>query len=461
MPVRRPAAGKPGSSPDLVQRARDFAVHAHARIDQRRKYNNQPYDVHLKRVAGLVAEVTDDPATIAAAWLHDTLEDTPATWENVEAEVGSEVASLVAEVTDVSRPSDGNRAVRKALDRAHLARASHRAKTIKLADLIDNAKDIAGNDPKFGRVFVAEAFALIEVLEGGDHRLMARARKVLAESAAELGLPALAAPGILVDEELDQPAPAWDAVPPRVTRLFATSFRASDIVEPLPSFDSLRSPVELGRMLEDLGLAVAGIRIDGEVRGYVTREDLDAEGGRMRAFATDQLLETEAPLSDVVHVLNRHDFCFVTLLGQVVGVITRADFLKPVVRMWLFGIVTVVEMEITRWIRGQWPDDGWADLVSPARLAKARQLHAERLRRGQHCDLLDCLQYGDKVRVLLDDPAGMALFGFETKGTAKRISKDMESLRNSLAHAQDIVAHDWPQIVRLASRVAEISRAGE
>ena len=75
--------------------------------------------------------------------------------------------------------------------------------------------------------------------------------------------------------------------------------------------------------------------------------------------------------------------------------------------------------------------------------------------------MLDCLQYGDKVRVLLDDPAGMALFGFETKGTAKRISKDMESLRNSLAHAQDIVAHDWPQIVRLASRVAEISRAGE
>jgi hypothetical protein len=447
--------------PDLVQRARDFAVHAHARIDQRRKYTNQPYDVHLKRVAQLVAEVTDDPATIAAAWLHDTLEDTPATWEDLEAEVGSEVAALVAEVTDVSRPSDGNRAVRKALDRAHLARASHRAKTVKLADLIDNARDIAGNDPKFGRVFVAEAVALVEVLEGGDHRLMARARRVLAESAAKLGLPALASPGLLVEEELDKPAPAWDAVPARVTRLFATGFRAGDIVEPMRSFDSVRGPAELARLLDDLGLAVAGIRIDGEVRGYVTREGLAAEEGRLRTFAADQLLQTEAPLSDVVHVLNRHEFCFVTLLGQVVGVITRADFLKPVVRMWLFGIVTVVEIEITSWIRTHWPGDGWTGIVSPSRLAKARELYAERLRRGHQCELLDCLQYGDKVRVLLEAPGGLTAFGFETKGAAKRISKDMESLRNSLAHAQDIVVHDWPQIVRLASRVAEISRGGE
>jgi hypothetical protein len=197
------------------------------------------------------------------------------------------------------------------------------------------------------------------------------------------------------------------------------------------------------------------------VRGYVTREGLDAEEGRLRTFAADQLLQTEAPLSDVVHVLNRHEFCFVTLLGQVVGVITRADFLKPVVRMWLFGIVTVVEIEITSWIRTHWTGDGWTGIVSPSRLAKARGLYAERLRRGHQCELLDCLQYGDKVRVLLEDPGGIAAFGFETKGAAKRISKDMESLRNSLAHAQDIVVHDWPQIVRLASRVAEISRGGE
>jgi hypothetical protein len=46
----------------------------------------------------------------------------------------------------------------------------------------------------------------------------------------------------------------------------------------------------------------------------------------------------------------------------------------------------------------------------------------------------------------------LAAFGFETKGAAHRVIKELESLRNNLSHAQDIVARDWPQIVRLARR---------
>ena len=446
---------------ELVARAREFAVQAHARINHRRKYTNLPYDVHLKRVAQLVAEVSADEATVAAAWLHDALEDTPATRGDLEEAFGTEVAELVAEVTDVSRPSDGNRAIRKALDRAHLARASDRAKTVKLADLIDNLEDITGNDPRFGRIFVTEAVALIDVLEGGDPRLMTRARGVLAKSAAALGLPGPAAPCLAFDEGLERPATPWDDVPPRVIRLFADAFRASDIVEPLRSFDSTGSAQQLARRLGDLELAVAGIRVDGEVRGYVTRADLDAESGRVRSFAPDQMLEADAPLSDVVHALNRHDHCFVSLLGHVVGVITRSDFLKPVVRMWLFGIVTVVEMEVTNRIRTMWPDDMWTAVMTPGRVEKAVELRDERLRRGHQCELLDCLQYGDKLRLLMEDPAALADFGFETRGAAKRATKEMESLRNHLAHAQDIVAHDWPQIVRLAERVAEMARGRE
>jgi (p)ppGpp synthase/HD superfamily hydrolase len=54
-------------APDLVERARGFATHAHRRIDHRRKYTRQPYEVHLKAVAELVASATDDAETIAAA----------------------------------------------------------------------------------------------------------------------------------------------------------------------------------------------------------------------------------------------------------------------------------------------------------------------------------------------------------------------------------------------------------
>ena len=173
---------------DLVKRASDYATKAHQRIDQRRKYSKQPYHVHLEAVAKTVAGVTDDPETIAAAWLHDTVEDTPATLEDIEEHFGQSVAELVEELTDVSKPSDGNRAKRKAIDRSYLAQASVRAKTVKLADLIDNCKDIARHDRRFARVYLPEMGALLEVLGDGDETLYREAGALYAASMHKLGL---------------------------------------------------------------------------------------------------------------------------------------------------------------------------------------------------------------------------------------------------------------------------------
>ncbi len=109
---------------DLVNRAIRFAKETHQRIDHRRKYSNQPYSDHLEQVAKIVISVTDDEEMIAAAWLHDVVEDTPATLDNIEHGFGASVAQLVRDLTDISKPNDGNRAVRKAIDREHLMRAS-------------------------------------------------------------------------------------------------------------------------------------------------------------------------------------------------------------------------------------------------------------------------------------------------------------------------------------------------
>lgn len=165
----------------LIQKARTFATQAHRRINQRRKYTHQPYEVHLEAVANIVASVSSDPEMIAAAWLHDTVEDTPVTLREIQANFGTSVALLVQELTDVSRPDDGNRATRKAIDRNFIANASARAQTIKLADLIDNCSDICRHDPGFARIYSQEAAALLAVLKAGDARLNRRAEKVLAQ----------------------------------------------------------------------------------------------------------------------------------------------------------------------------------------------------------------------------------------------------------------------------------------
>ena len=174
--------------PDLVDRARFYATEAHQRINHRRKYNNEPYHVHLSAVAKLVASVTDDKEVIAAAWLHDTVEDTQATLEDIEETFGMPVAELVEELTDISRPGDGNRATRKRIDRLHLSQASKRAKTVKLADLIDNCKDIIRHDPRFAQIYLEEMNELLDVLADGNPQLFKRAERIHAKSVEKLGL---------------------------------------------------------------------------------------------------------------------------------------------------------------------------------------------------------------------------------------------------------------------------------
>lgn len=137
--------------------------------------------MHPASVAKLVASVTDDEAMICAAWLHDVVEDTPVTIEEIQAEFGEDIAQLVADLTDVSKPEDGNRKVRKALDRAHTAQASCRAKTVKLADLIDNSASIIKYAPGFARIYIQEKKALLAVLKEGDQTLYQMAEKIVME----------------------------------------------------------------------------------------------------------------------------------------------------------------------------------------------------------------------------------------------------------------------------------------
>ena len=167
---------------DIVTKASEFARTAHESIDQRRKYSHEPYIVHPTAVAAIVASVTDDEATIAAAWLHDVVEDTPITIEEVESEFGSDIARLVADLTDVSQRSDGNRKQRLAVDRQHTREADPRAKTVKLADVIHNLTDIVKQDTRFAVTYVQEKELLLKVLHEGDATLYKRAVVVIETS---------------------------------------------------------------------------------------------------------------------------------------------------------------------------------------------------------------------------------------------------------------------------------------
>lgn len=162
---------------NLEKRARLWAIHWHG--DQVRKYTGEPYWHHPEAVAAIVKTVRHTPEMVAAAYMHDVIEDTDCTEAHMRETFGDAVTDLVMWLTDVSKPKDGNRDVRKQIDRAHTAAAPREAKTVKLADLIDNSKSIIARDPDFARVYLREKRLLLdEALRDGDPTLWARADQI-------------------------------------------------------------------------------------------------------------------------------------------------------------------------------------------------------------------------------------------------------------------------------------------
>lgn len=172
----------------LLKKAHIYAMAAHAAVGQKRKYTNEPYTVHPVEVARILIEnvgwVTQN--MLAAALLHDVVEDTQCTHTDIHMGFGPEISALVRGLTDVSRPEDGNRSVRKTIDRDHLASGSAEVQTIKLADMISNTRSIVAYDTNFARVYLEEKSKLLDVLTKADPDLMRLARETLEEGQKHL-----------------------------------------------------------------------------------------------------------------------------------------------------------------------------------------------------------------------------------------------------------------------------------
>ena len=135
----------------LLDRAIIFAVKAHAGTERRGK--GYPYIVHPLEAVEIVATMTSDQELLAAAALHDTVEDTDVTVEQIRAEFGERVASLVSDESEerlegVSDEESWHDRKRAAINR--LAKASHDAKMVALGDKLSNMRAIARDYAEIG-----------------------------------------------------------------------------------------------------------------------------------------------------------------------------------------------------------------------------------------------------------------------------------------------------------------------
>lgn len=162
----------------LLKEAIEFAIEAHS--GQIRKFDSTPYISHPLSVMGMMTEFTDDQAILAACVLHDTVEDCEdITLEVIHERFGELVAGYVFFVTEKSQKSDGNRQIRKEIDREHYSRGSSISQNIKICDLIHNVPSMVLYDPKFAKIYITEKLNLLSILSKADEKLKRKAYNLL------------------------------------------------------------------------------------------------------------------------------------------------------------------------------------------------------------------------------------------------------------------------------------------
>lgn len=135
---------------NLTDAAKEFAIAKHGT----QKYGDRPYSYHLAQVSQVVAQFgyAGDGSIVAAAWLHDTLEDTPTTYEMLVSEFGKETADIVFGVT--SEP--GKNREERFRNTAPKIASNKKALVVKLADRIANTEASLQSNPKLYKMYVKE-----------------------------------------------------------------------------------------------------------------------------------------------------------------------------------------------------------------------------------------------------------------------------------------------------------------
>lgn len=246
--------------------------------------------------------------------------------------------------------------------------------------------------------------------------------------------------------------------------LFRERITARDIASPLVSFDDTHDARRVRDFMVDHGFDVVGVRTGGRVAGWCHQDDITPRTRRLpiRGLLPEIVVDLHDPMEDVVRRMQPQGVLFVEALGTVQAIVTNADLHKAPVRLWLFGLIGLAEMQMARLIREHLADGAWESFLSSERLGKARRLFRERERRNQAISLDDCLQWADRVAIISKSPSLAAIRGDSSRNAFRSVAKRAEDVRNSLAHGGELSPDQWdrmPELVGWLERVVEVCEA--
>lgn len=247
-------------------------------------------------------------------------------------------------------------------------------------------------------------------------------------------------------------------------RLYEESITVKYIGESLQSVGGDQDTILIKKWMSEQNFDILGIEENGVVCGYIERENL-GEGlcsQYQKIFHPSELIAASTPLMQILPFLREKSRLFILETNRINGIVTCGDLQKAPVRMLLFGLITLLEMNLLRLIRLYFPNNQWEDFLKPERVMMAKRLWEIERDKNQALDLSDYLQFCDKRDIILTSPELIDRLELSSKRGAERLLKSAEFLRNKLAHAQDLVnGSSWSEIISLTEEIERLLRQCE
>jgi predicted transcriptional regulator len=242
-----------------------------------------------------------------------------------------------------------------------------------------------------------------------------------------------------------------------VQDLFVSQITTKHIYEKLHSASINDDPAEVLNDLVAYDFDVVGVvNKEKEVLGFISKEQL--EGGILitdhNKIDLNLVVTDSTPIHKLIKLLENRKFVFVMHGNTIDGIVTLADINKPVVRLYLFGIISLFEMHLNYWVEQFHQSEAWKSMLKQERVDGATKVQETKKQKNEALSLLACLQFCDKREILSATKDFITQFGLPRKHF-ERLATKAEDIRNELAHSQNTVnaGMQWSDFVAIISEL--------
>lgn len=231
--------------------------------------------------------------------------------------------------------------------------------------------------------------------------------------------------------------------------LFEEKLTANIIAETFQFCMDYDDPKEIKRKMDEMDFDQYGVKnADKVLYGYIRKQDISEKCHTCkeyaRTFLPNELIAENTPLIEVFKILRDRSFIFVLRRNEVNAILMKADFQKTPMRLFFFGLITILEMQVNKMIKDHFPGDTWKKGIGKKKRKEAEKRYKAVSERNEGVQAINFVGLCDKLKKLANDDTVNHILAYDDKPQAMTSIANIKTIRNNLAHSDDIIAGlDW------------------